>query len=135
MRLMEGVATALAVSTIVALGAAGCKKEDRRACHIEVTQAEKGGFDARAVVDGGTFPEGTVFTGHGRYQGHMRDGWPDYTPPDFSVAMGQPAHLEGTTHDPEHPQESLHLVSVDGTLDPKPGRNDSRTDCGATILP
>lgn len=96
-----------------------------KACHINVVQTGDG-YDVAAVVDGGSFPPGTKFTGHVRYRAGFKDHWGTYTPPDFKVGMDSSVHYASPiTHD----GKTMKLEYAKGVLDP--GNNKIRTGCGS----
>jgi hypothetical protein len=97
---------------------------NKKACHIEITAAP-GGYDAKAIVDGGSFPGGTTFTGHGKYRASIKDGWDSHTPPESRIPMGQAVHFASPII---HNDNSMKLESVSGVLDPGGGK--VRTFCG-----
>lgn len=100
-----------------------------RSCELVVTPAGDG-YDISATHTG-TFPAGTVLTGHVNYRASAGDGWTKWTPPDFTVPIDGAAHYPGTT---THDDEKMKLESAQGTLDPTPNGHAVRTGCGSVAI-
>lgn len=107
----------------------GRSSETGRSCDLVMTAAGDG-YDITASYTG-TFPDGTVLTGHVNYRASASDSWERWTPPDFTVPIDGTAHYaKAVTHE----GKNMELVSAKGTLDPTPDGHAVRTTCGSVTI-
>ena len=129
-----GKALTVGLTGVVGMAAlSACRLSDgdaaNRSCKIAIAPAGDG-YDITARYSG-TFPDGTVFTGHVNYRSGAGDGWDQWTPEDFTVPIGGSAHYAKTI---THNGEEMSLESAQGTLDPTPDGHAVRTGCGSATV-